>query len=377
MSQTSIQNKQTIRYGSAQVLIGSRFDQLIDIGAARSVALKETVTTVDVESDNAGVIASLVSEHKMEVTLDNLEINFKRYFEMRGGIDNLEEYDGKTEVKKEYVVESGTYKLNELIQVPFVNADKSAVVIEKVYKKSSIANILIEEASYEKVGDNGIKITSNSTTGGQSPIKPNSDTLIIVYKQTPARMIRMGTGGKSSTIKPRCIMIVNTDANGKQLRIYLPQASIASGLEFSFPADKSQDVIVNKLSFSATTNSNQKAGEQLAWYEDEQAVYEEDNGIEATEETKEDKKNTEGNPTENNTEQDTKTDTGEDNQTDTNGGATAGMLPQSPTKEDNQAGSEQSPTDSGQSSENPAENNGEQDVNNSENSQTETTEENI
>lgn len=302
MSQTSIQNKQTIRYGSAQVLIGSRFDQLIDIGAARSVALKETVTTVDVESDNAGVIASLVSEHKMEVTLDNLEINFKRYFEMRGGIDNLEEYDGKTEVKKEYVVESGTYKLNELIQVPFYNADNSAVSIEKVYKKSSIANILIEEASYEKVGENGIKIKSNN-------IKPNSDTLIIVYKQTPARMIRMGTGGKSSTIKPRCIMIVNTDANGKQLRIYLPQASISSGLEFSFPADKSQDVIVNKLSFSATTNSNQKSGEQLAWYEDEQAVYEEDNGIEEIEETEEiknveetgeDKKNTEENPAENN-----------------------------------------------------------------------------
>lgn len=339
MSQTSVQNKQTIRYGSAQVLIGSRFDQLIDIGAARSVALKETVTTVDVESDNAGVIASLVSEHKMEVTLDNLEINFKRYFEMRGGIDNLEEYDGKTEVKKEYVVESGTYKINELIQVPFVNADGSAVAIEKVYKKSSISNILLEEALYEKVGDNGIKITSAN-------IKPNSDTLIIVYKQTPARMIRMGTGGKSSTIKPRCIQIVNTDANGKQLRIYLPQASIASGLEFSFPADKSQDVIVNKLSFSATTNSNQKAGEQLAWYEDEQAVYEEDNGIEATEETIEDKKNAEEKLPENNTEQDTKTETGENNQTET-------------TKE------------------NPAENNGEQDANNSEDSQTETTEENI
>ena len=339
MSQTSVQNKQTIRYGSAQVLIGSRFDQLIDIGAARSVALKETVTTVDVESDNAGVIASLVSEHKMEVTLDNLEINFKRYFEMRGGIDNLEEYDGKTEVKKEYVVESGTYKINELIQVPFVNADGSAVAIEKVYKKSSISNILLEEAFYEKVGDNGIKITSAN-------IKPNSDTLIIVYKQTPARMIRMGTGGKSSTIKPRCIQIVNTDANGKQLRIYLPQASIASGLEFSFPADKSQDVIVNKLSFSATTNSNQKAGEQLAWYEDEQAVYEEDNGIEATEETIEDKKNAEEKLPENNTAQDTKTETGENNQTET-------------TKE------------------NPAENNGEQDANNSEDSQTETTEENI
>lgn len=343
MSQTSIQNKQTIRYGSAQVLIGSRFDQLIDIGAARSVALKETVTTVDVESDNAGVIASLVSEHKMEVTLDNLEINFKRYFEMRGGIDNLEEYDGKTEVKKEYVVEAGTYKINELIQVPFLNADKSAVSIEKVYKKSSatcgqspISNILIEEASYEKVGENGIKIKSNN-------IKPNSDTLIIVYKQTPARMIRMGTGGKSSTIKPRCIMIVNTDANGKQLRIYLPQVSISSGLEFSFPADKSQDVIVNKLSFSATTNSNQKSGEQLAWYEDEQAVYEEDNGIE---ETGEYKKNTdenpagnnpiENNPVENNAEQDTK-----DNK-DNNG--------DSQTQTDTENGTEENPDANGEQS---------------------------
>ena len=28
MSQTSIQNKQTIRYGSAKVLIGDRFDKL-------------------------------------------------------------------------------------------------------------------------------------------------------------------------------------------------------------------------------------------------------------------------------------------------------------------------------------------------------------
>lgn len=314
MSQTSIQNKQTIRYGSAKVLIGDRFDKLADIGAARSVSLKETVTTADVESDNAGVVASLVSEHKMEVTLDNLEINFKRYFEMRGGIDSLEEYDGKTEVEKEYVVESGSYKINELIQVPFFNADKSSVNITGVYKKSSVSNILIEESSYEKAGTNGIKIKDNS-------VKPNSDTLIIVYKQTPAKMIRMSTGGKSSTIKPRCIMIVNTDANGKELRIYLPQASIASGLEFSFPADKSQDVIVNKLSFSATTSSNQKSGEQLAWYEDEQSVYEEEK-----EEEEEKKDNIENNNNENgnnengNIEEEIKQETNTDNsQTETGG----------------------------------------------------------
>ncbi|MCZ9874371.1 hypothetical protein [Brachyspira hyodysenteriae] len=40
MSQTSVQEKKTIRYGSAKVLIGDRFDKLIDIGAGRSVSYK-------------------------------------------------------------------------------------------------------------------------------------------------------------------------------------------------------------------------------------------------------------------------------------------------------------------------------------------------
>ncbi|MCZ9979531.1 hypothetical protein OFQ64_12415 [Brachyspira hyodysenteriae] len=92
-------------------------------------------------------------------------------------------------------------------------------------------------------------------------------------------MVRMTTGGKSSTIKPKCIMIVNTNAEGKELRIYLPQASIAGGLEFSFPSDKAQDVLVGKLSFSATLAGSQQSGEQLAWYEDEQAVSDDEDEV--------------------------------------------------------------------------------------------------
>ena len=94
------------------------------------------------------------------------------------------------------------------------------------------------------------------------------------------KMVRMTTGGKSSTIKPKCIMLVNTNAEGKELRIYLPQASIAGGLEFSFPSDKAQDVLIGKLSFSATLAGSQQSGEQLAWYEDEQsASYDEDEAV--------------------------------------------------------------------------------------------------
>ncbi|PTY39479.1 hypothetical protein [Brachyspira hampsonii] len=277
MSQTSVQEKKTIRYGSAKVLIGDRFDKLVDIGAARSVAVKETITTSDIESDNAGTIATLLTEHKMELTLDSLEVNFKNYAEARGGIDNIDSYDGKTEVTKQYMVESDTYKRGEEIKVPFRNADGSEVRITKVEKKNSMGNILIEESSYEKIGTSGIKITD-------SKISPSTDTLIITYTRTMPKMVRMATGGKSSTIKPKCIMIVNTNAEGKELRIYLPQASIAGGLEFSFPSDKAQDVLVGKLSFSATLAGNQQSGEQLAWYEDEQSVGKDEEEIKDTEE---------------------------------------------------------------------------------------------
>ncbi|PPS21255.1 hypothetical protein DJ52_11970, partial [Brachyspira murdochii] len=126
-------------------MIGDRFDKLVDIGAGRNVAVKETITTSDIESDNAGTVATLVTEHKMELTLDSLEVNFKNYAEARGGIDNLYQYDGKTEVTKQYMVESDTYKRGEEIKVPFKNADGSEVTITKVEKKNSMGNILIEE----------------------------------------------------------------------------------------------------------------------------------------------------------------------------------------------------------------------------------------
>ena len=273
MSQTSVQKKRTVRYGSVKVLIGERFDKLTDIGAARSVAIKESMSTANIESDNAGTIATLQTEHKMELTFDSLEVNFEKYAMARGGIDNINSYDGKTEETKQYIVEADTYKRGEEIKVPFKNADGSEVTINKVEKKNSSGNILIEETSYEKIGTNGIKITDTK-------ISPSTDTLIITYTRIMPKMVRMTTGGKSSTIKPKCIMLVNTNAEGKELRIYLPQASIAGGLEFSFPSDKAQDVLIGKLSFSATLAGSQQSGEQLAWYEDEQsASYDEDEAV--------------------------------------------------------------------------------------------------
>ncbi|MDO6992898.1 hypothetical protein Q5M87_02640 [Brachyspira innocens] len=265
MAQTTVQHRKTVRSGSGTVSIGTRFDNMVNIGACRGIGIKETMTSTDIESDNAGVISTLLSAHKAEITFDSLELNLRNYYLARGGIDNLKDYDGYTEAERKYIVESGSYEKGEIIRVPFKNADGSAVEIIKVEKRNSSGNTLIDEAGYEKIDTNGIKIIS-------SKISPDADSLIIHFKQTPPKMVRFTTGGKASTIKPRCLMVVNKDADGKEFRVYIPQASVAGGLEFTLPSDKAQDVWVGKFSFTASIAGGQEAGEQLAWIEDEQAT---------------------------------------------------------------------------------------------------------
>lgn len=153
MAQTKVKNRNTIRTGSARIEIGRRRDELIDIGACRSISVKETVTTADVESDNAGVVATLVSEHKMEVTCDSLEINLSNYAKIRGGLDNVTEYDGKTEIDRKYNVVSDTYELNSVITVPEVNANGTDVVISSVeLEKDSVKRTLTAVTDYEAIG---------------------------------------------------------------------------------------------------------------------------------------------------------------------------------------------------------------------------------
>ena len=120
MTQTTVQHRKTVRSGSGTVSIGTRFDNMVNIGACRGIGIKETMTSTDIESDNAGVISTLLSEHKAEITFDSLELNLRNYYLARGGIDNLKDYDGYTEAERKYIVESGSYEKGEIIRVPWI-----------------------------------------------------------------------------------------------------------------------------------------------------------------------------------------------------------------------------------------------------------------
>ena len=266
MAQTKIKSRGTIRTGSAKIEIGDRLDKLVDIGACRGISVKETMSTTDIESDNAGVISTLVSEHKMEVSCDSLEISFSKYSAIRGGMDKYIEYDGKTEIERVYNVTNETYTRNEVIKIPYINADGTDIIISSVELENDGAKrTLTAVTDYEAIGTNSIKIISNE-------VIPSTDSLIINFKHTPNKMKRMSTGGGDSKIKPQWLVITNTNAAGQAFRIICPQASVSSGLELPFPSDKAQDVMVNKFTFTANISATENPYEQLAWIEDEQDV---------------------------------------------------------------------------------------------------------
>lgn len=103
-----------------------------------------------------------------------------------------------------------------------------------------------------------------------SNIDPLTDSIVIAYKHTPNKMVRLTTGGGDTKIKPQWLVITNTNAAGQTFRIICPEASVSGGLEFPFPADKSQDVMINKFTFVANASVTEDEYEQLAWFEDSQ-----------------------------------------------------------------------------------------------------------
>jgi len=186
-------------------------------------------------------------------------------------MDKYIEYDGKTEIDRRYNVANETYIRNEVIKIPYMNADGTDIVIQSVeLETNGNTKTLVAVTDYEAVSTNAIKIISNE-------VLPSTDSLIIHFKHTPNKMKRMSTGGGDSKIKPQWLVITNTNVAGQAFRIICPAASVSGGLEFPFPADKAQDVMINKFTFVANASVTEDEYEQLAWFEDEQVFGVENN----------------------------------------------------------------------------------------------------
>jgi len=75
MAQTTVQQSQTIRFGSAKWEMGANVGALVDMGAIRNAAFEYTFDKVEVKSDNAGIIKQAVANERASIGGDLMEIN--------------------------------------------------------------------------------------------------------------------------------------------------------------------------------------------------------------------------------------------------------------------------------------------------------------
>lgn len=88
---TTVQQRSSIRFGSAKFEVGETEEELVDLGAMRGIVFEESWDEIQVKSDNAGIIVAGINNHQAKLSGDLMEINLKTLATVRGGIDKYEE----------------------------------------------------------------------------------------------------------------------------------------------------------------------------------------------------------------------------------------------------------------------------------------------
>ncbi len=88
---TTVQQNNTIRFGSAKFEVGETEEDLIDLGAMNGIEFEESWDEINVKADNAGTIMVGMNNHQATIRGDLMEINLKNLAILRGGIDKIEE----------------------------------------------------------------------------------------------------------------------------------------------------------------------------------------------------------------------------------------------------------------------------------------------
>ncbi len=121
VTQTSVQNAETIQFGSGKFEYSKDGGiNWIDLGAMRNIVFTESWDEVEVMSDNAGVVKQGIKNQIATITGDLMELDLEKIDALRGGIDIFTPDPG---ISKK--IESGGKTTQTPIQVKVTNMDEN------------------------------------------------------------------------------------------------------------------------------------------------------------------------------------------------------------------------------------------------------------
>lgn len=263
MSQTTIQNADSIKFGSAKMevstdgTVGAVWE---DMGAGRSFSAAESYNAVKIDSDNAGVVKDYVNQRQFAISGELLEVDFNTLKHIRGALDEVTTVAG-AETTEDQVLSAGNYSEDVWYEFAGQNDDGSEPLVNTADAETDgdISTSLITS----KVGDEwGFIIPDGTLTSGTG----QSITINITYTPTAKVVVE---GGGTVSLSRFQVRLTNTDADGKEFSVRFPYCKINEGMEFSFASDDADDA--NTLPISILAETDPVSGKTYI-FEDEQSV---------------------------------------------------------------------------------------------------------
>lgn len=269
MSQTTIQNSESLRWGSAKVeaaLYSDGFGSLQNLGAIRELVITESWENVTVESDNAGTVKKYIKNQKLNVKFNWLEPQLTKLYMLRGqSIDTYATVAASpTAVTDEEVVLNDT----DFTAFAYWNADGTIVSSIVVTTNASTPVTLTKDTDY------GVAVSSDGKTGIVRIVGgaiSDGDTVLVDYSYTPASQKTLSTGG-GNTISPVVLRFTNTDEDSDDLRIDVYEGYINAGINLTFMSDQADDVNGCPMEFEVVRDESRTSKDQLMKIYDAQSV---------------------------------------------------------------------------------------------------------
>ena len=269
MSQTTIQDNEALRWGSAKIeaaLYADGFGSLQNLGAIRDLVITETWESVKIDSDNAGTVSQRIKNQMLNIKFTWLEAQMTKLYMLRGqSIDTYATVAASPDtVTDEEVVLNDT----DVTRLAYKNADDTICTSIVVTTNATTPVTLTKDTDY------GVGVDADGWTcitriaGGAIG---DDDTVLVDYGYTPASQKTLSTGG-GVEIASIVLRFTNTDEDSTDLRVDVYEAYVKTGLNLTFMSDQADDVNGCPMEFEAVLDESRTAKDQLMKIYDAQSV---------------------------------------------------------------------------------------------------------
>lgn len=263
--QTTVQDSNQIRFGSAKVEVGATVGTLVDLGAAQDINFEETFDVVYLQPHNAPKQQLAIKNHEASVTFKMMEINLANLNQIRGGVDTY----GTTPSSEVTVSTPEQHVVTGTTGVRLLHKNGAGTHVTVTSAVALDDEALVEGADYvtyvDAEGWTCVARVSASTK------LTSGDTIKVAYKYTPSASRELSTGGKN-VITPSVVRLTNTNAAGKKFEITVYSATAEGGIKLEFPADDGDEPMMPEIKLVGVCDATRTAGDQLFKIVDEQGV---------------------------------------------------------------------------------------------------------